>query len=118
MDVWLFYGLDFSTYAAGVLAMILYSSSLITFLPTRQHERQEQELWFETELSYMMDGLGNEPSMCSSKHYPWLHNHKTEASTLQWNLKICSSDDKNSLHHMDMEVGIWHILDHDSLHFK
>lgn len=54
----------------------------------------------------MMDGLGNERSMCSSKHYSWLHNHKTEASTLLWKLKICSSsDDKNSLHHMDKEVG-------------
>lgn len=60
----------------------------------------------------MMDGLGNERSMCSSNHYSWLHNHKTEASTLLWKLKICStSDDKNSLYHMDKEVGASYSLD-------
>eukprot|EP00066_Takifugu_rubripes_P022057 XP_011611323.1 PREDICTED: meiosis arrest female protein 1 isoform X2 [Takifugu rubripes] len=52
----------------------------------------------------MMDGLGNERSMCSSKHYSWPHNHKTEASTVLWKHKVCStSDDKISLHHTEKE---------------
>lgn len=60
----------------------------------------------------MMDGLGNERSTCSSKHYSWPHNHKTEASTVLWKHKVCStSDDKNSLHHTEKEVSTWQSLD-------
>ncbi|XP_020797596.2 meiosis regulator and mRNA stability factor 1 isoform X2 [Boleophthalmus pectinirostris] len=39
----------------------------------------------------MMEGLGKEGSICSSRPYPWLGPSKTEASTLLWKLKDCFS---------------------------
>lgn len=57
----------------------------------------------------MMEGLGNERSICSSKPYPWLSHPKTEASTLLWKLKDCfSTNETPPLHHTDKEVGILH----------
>ena len=55
----------------------------------------------------MMEGLGNDRSICSSRPYPWLSHPKTEASTLLWKLKDCfSANETPSLHHTDKEVGI------------
>ncbi|XP_041789108.1 meiosis regulator and mRNA stability factor 1 isoform X2 [Chelmon rostratus] len=52
----------------------------------------------------MMEGLGNERSICSSRPYPWLSHPKTEASTLLWKLKDCfSTNETTSLHHTDKE---------------
>uniref|UniRef100_UPI003AB1082E meiosis regulator and mRNA stability factor 1 n=1 Tax=Centroberyx gerrardi TaxID=166262 RepID=UPI003AB1082E len=39
----------------------------------------------------MMEGLGKERSICSSRPFPWLSHPKTEASTLLWKLKDCFS---------------------------
>ncbi|XP_030253558.1 meiosis regulator and mRNA stability factor 1 isoform X1 [Sparus aurata] len=52
----------------------------------------------------MMEGLGNERSICSSRPYPWLSHPKTEASTLLWKLKDCfSTNETPPLHHTDKE---------------
>ncbi|XP_076585711.1 meiosis regulator and mRNA stability factor 1 isoform X3 [Chaetodon auriga] len=52
----------------------------------------------------MMEGLGNERSICSSRPYPWLSHPKTEASTLLWKLKDCfSTNETTTLHHTDKE---------------
>ncbi|KAM9857177.1 meiosis regulator and mRNA stability factor 1 [Aulostomus maculatus] len=39
----------------------------------------------------MMEGLGKERSICSSRPFPWLSVPKSEASTLLWKLKDCFS---------------------------
>ncbi|KAM3864557.1 meiosis regulator and mRNA stability factor 1 [Diretmus argenteus] len=46
----------------------------------------------------MMEGLGNESSICSPRPFPWLSHPKTEASTtLLWKLKDCfSTNEKTS----------------------
>ncbi|KAM8771766.1 meiosis regulator and mRNA stability factor 1 isoform 4-T4 [Acanthopagrus schlegelii] len=52
----------------------------------------------------MMEGLGNDRSICSSQPYPWLSHPKTEASTLLWKLKDCfSANETPPLHHTDKE---------------
>ncbi|XP_051239907.1 meiosis regulator and mRNA stability factor 1 isoform X2 [Dicentrarchus labrax] len=52
----------------------------------------------------MMEGLGKERSICSSRPYPWLSHPKTEASTLLWKPKDCfSANETTSLHHTDTE---------------
>nr|XP_046260633.1 meiosis regulator and mRNA stability factor 1 isoform X3 [Scatophagus argus] len=52
----------------------------------------------------MMEGLGNERSICSSRSYPWLSHPKTEASTLLWKLKDCfSTNEATSALHTDKE---------------
>lgn len=46
----------------------------------------------------MMDGVGNERYTCTSRHYPWLSQPESEASTLLWKLKDCfSASETNSL---------------------
>lgn len=37
----------------------------------------------------MMEGLGKERSICSSRPFPWLSHPNTEASTLPWKFKDC-----------------------------
>ncbi|XP_042341880.1 meiosis regulator and mRNA stability factor 1 isoform X2 [Plectropomus leopardus] len=52
----------------------------------------------------MMEGLGKERSICSSKPFPWLSHPKTEASTLLWKLKDCfPTNETASPHHTDKE---------------
>ncbi|XP_044045028.1 meiosis regulator and mRNA stability factor 1 isoform X4 [Siniperca chuatsi] len=52
----------------------------------------------------MMEGLGKERSICSSRPFPWLGHPKTEASTLLWKLKDCfSTNETTSLHHTDKD---------------
>ncbi|XP_038570175.1 meiosis regulator and mRNA stability factor 1 isoform X2 [Micropterus salmoides] len=52
----------------------------------------------------MMEGLGKESSICSSRPLPWLSHPKTEASTLLWKLKDCfSTNETTSIHHTDKE---------------
>ncbi|XP_070712456.1 meiosis regulator and mRNA stability factor 1 [Pempheris klunzingeri] len=52
----------------------------------------------------MMEGLGEERPICSSRPFPWLNHPKTEASTLLWKLKDCfSTNETTSLHHTDKE---------------
>ncbi|XP_061578844.1 meiosis regulator and mRNA stability factor 1 isoform X2 [Cololabis saira] len=47
----------------------------------------------------MMEGLGKEKSICSSRPLPWHIHPNTEASTLLWTLKDCfSSNDTASPH--------------------
>ncbi|XP_051802275.1 meiosis regulator and mRNA stability factor 1 isoform X3 [Acanthochromis polyacanthus] len=55
----------------------------------------------------MMEGLGKERSICSSRPFPCLSHPKTEASTLLWKLKDCfSTNETTSPHQTDKEVGI------------
>ncbi|XP_047433405.1 meiosis regulator and mRNA stability factor 1 isoform X4 [Mugil cephalus] len=52
----------------------------------------------------MMEGLGKERPICSSRPFPWLSHPKTEASTLLWKLKDCfSTSETTSLHQTDRE---------------
>ncbi|XP_034544960.1 meiosis regulator and mRNA stability factor 1 isoform X8 [Notolabrus celidotus] len=52
----------------------------------------------------MMEGLGKERSICSSRFLPWPNHPKTEPSTLLWKLKDCfSTDETTSLPHTDQE---------------
>nr|XP_033479688.1 meiosis regulator and mRNA stability factor 1 isoform X2 [Epinephelus lanceolatus] len=52
----------------------------------------------------MMEGLGKERSISSSKPFPWLSHPKTEASTLLWKLKDCfPTNETTSPHHTDKE---------------
>ncbi|XP_067440105.1 meiosis regulator and mRNA stability factor 1 isoform X3 [Thunnus thynnus] len=44
----------------------------------------------------MMEGLGKERSICSSRPFPWLSHPKTEASTLLWKLKDCFSTNETA----------------------
>lgn len=46
----------------------------------------------------MMDRVENERYTCTSRHYPWLSQPESEASTLLWKLKDCfSTSETNSL---------------------
>ncbi|XP_055080088.1 meiosis regulator and mRNA stability factor 1 isoform X3 [Periophthalmus magnuspinnatus] len=51
----------------------------------------------------MMEGLGKERSICSSRPYPWLGPTKTEASTLLWKLKDCFSNNATPSTNTDKE---------------
>uniref|UniRef100_A0A3Q1C3R7 Meiosis regulator and mRNA stability factor 1 n=1 Tax=Amphiprion ocellaris TaxID=80972 RepID=A0A3Q1C3R7_AMPOC len=52
----------------------------------------------------MMEGLGKERSICSSRPFPCLSHPKTEASTLLWKLKDCfSTNETTSPHRTDKE---------------
>nr|XP_029136909.1 meiosis regulator and mRNA stability factor 1 isoform X2 [Labrus bergylta] len=52
----------------------------------------------------MMEGLGNDTFICSSRALPCLSHPKTEPSTLLWKLKDCfSTNETNSLRHTDKE---------------
>ncbi|XP_059211415.1 meiosis regulator and mRNA stability factor 1 isoform X3 [Centropristis striata] len=52
----------------------------------------------------MMEGLGKERSIGSSRPFPWLSHPKTEASTLLWKLKDCfPTNETTSAHHTDKE---------------
>uniref|UniRef100_A0A7N6AX70 Meiosis regulator and mRNA stability factor 1 n=1 Tax=Anabas testudineus TaxID=64144 RepID=A0A7N6AX70_ANATE len=52
----------------------------------------------------MMEGLGKERSICSSRPFPWLSHPKTEASNLLWKLKDCFSNNETPApHHTDKE---------------
>ncbi|XP_062286521.1 meiosis regulator and mRNA stability factor 1 [Scomber scombrus] len=44
----------------------------------------------------MMEGLGKERSICSSRPFPWLGHPKTESSTLLWKLKDCFSTNETA----------------------
>ncbi|KAM7009858.1 meiosis regulator and mRNA stability factor 1 isoform 1-T1 [Tautogolabrus adspersus] len=52
----------------------------------------------------MMEGLGNDTFICSSRALPCLSHPNTEPSTLLWKLKDCfSTNEPNSLRHTDKE---------------
>ncbi|XP_037621523.1 meiosis regulator and mRNA stability factor 1 isoform X2 [Sebastes umbrosus] len=52
----------------------------------------------------MMEGLGKERSIGSSRPFPWLSHPQTEASTLLWKLKDCfPTNETTSAHHTDKE---------------
>ncbi|XP_008278131.1 meiosis arrest female protein 1 homolog isoform X2 [Stegastes partitus] len=52
----------------------------------------------------MMEELGKERSICSSRPFPWLSHPKTEASTLLWKLKDCfSTNETTAPHQTDKE---------------
>ncbi|XP_022061098.2 meiosis regulator and mRNA stability factor 1 isoform X2 [Acanthochromis polyacanthus] len=54
----------------------------------------------------MMEGLGKERSICSSRPFPCLSHPKTEASTLLWKLKDCfSTNETTSPHQTDKETN-------------
>lgn len=65
----------------------------------------------------MMEGLGKERPICSSRPFPWLTHPKTEASTLLWKLKDCfSTNDTATPPHTDKEVGIYLFAVHICTH--
>ncbi|XP_029905929.1 meiosis regulator and mRNA stability factor 1 isoform X2 [Myripristis murdjan] len=52
----------------------------------------------------MMEGLGKERSICSSKHFTWLSHPNAEASTLLWKFKDCfTTYEKTTPPHTDKQ---------------